>query len=201
MVRKIKSKSYRLDKLAKQEKKPIIEDEFEDLEEFNDEFITLDMYDEEFQENKDDRYSFEVQHLSREECILPTYSKKEIYDKKLTIRIGETEEKIIDYLKYQKGLNISVLLRDYILSLGKEIADENFLNSYNEQVREYNQVLKYIEKCQEYRKKLKNLRGANEFTANILTKQRDLMKFKIKNLKSKAKKINYQLEKMEKVLE
>lgn len=201
MVRKIKNKSYRLDKLAKQEKEKIIEDEYEDLEDFNDEFITLDMYDEEFQENKEDKYSFEVQHLSREECSLPSYSKKEIYDKKLTIRIGETEEKIIDYLKYQKGLNISELLRDYILSLGKDIADENFVNGYNEQVREYNQVLEYISRCQRYRERIKNLRGANEFTANILTKQRELLKFKIKNLKSKAKKINYQLEKMEKILE
>lgn len=201
MVRKIKNKSYRLDKLAKQEKEKIIEDEYEDLEDFNDEFITLDMYDEEFQENKEDKYSFEVQHLSREECSLPSYSKKEIYDKKLTIRIGETEEKIIDYLKYQKGLNISELLRDYILSLGKDIADENFVNGYNEQVREYNQVLEYISRCQRYRERIKNLRGANEFTANILTKQRELLKFKIKNLKSKAKKINFQLEKMDKILE
>lgn len=201
MVRKIKSKSYRLDKLAKQEKKRIIEDEFEDLEEFNAEFITLDMYNEEFQENKEDKYSFEVQHLSREECSLPSYSKKENYDKKLTIRIGETEEKIIEYLKYQKGLNISELLRNHILSLGKDIADENFVNGYNEQVREYNQVLEYISRCQRYRERIKNLRGANEFTANILTKQRELLKFKIKNLKSKAKKINYQLEKMGKILE
>lgn len=201
MVRKIKSKSYRLDKLAKQEKIKVIEDEFEDLGEFNEEFITLDMYDEEYQENKDDKYSFEVQRLSREECTLPTYSKKEFYDKKLTIRIGETEEKIIDYLKYQKGLNISELVRDYILSLGKEIADENFVNSYNEQVEEYNQVLEYISRCQRYRERIKNLRGANEYSANILTKQRDLLKYKIKNLKSKAKKLNYQMQKMEKVLE
>lgn len=201
MVRKIKSKSYRLDKLAKQDKKPIIEDEFEDLEDFNDEFITLDMYDEEFQKNKYDKYSFDIEHLSREECSLPTYSKKEIYDKKLTIRIGETEEKIIDYLKYQKGLNISVLLRDYILSLGKEIADENFVNGYNKLVEKYNQTLEYIARSQAYRLKLKKLRGANEYTANILTKQRDYLRFRIRKLKSKAKKLDSQMQKMEKILE
>lgn len=201
MVRKIKNKSYRLDKLAKQDKKPIIEDEFEDLDEFNEEFITLEVDEEEFQENKDDKYRFEVQHLSREECKLPTYEKQEKYEKKLTIRIGETEEKIVEYLKIHKGLNISKILRDYILSLGKDIADEDFVNGYNKLVADYNKTLSYIERSQKYRNKIRKLRGANEYTANILTKQRELLKFKIKNLKSKAKKLNYQLGKMEKILE
>lgn len=201
MVRKIKSKSYRLDKLAKQEKEKIIEDEFEDLEDFNDEFITLEAIDEEFQENKYDKYSFEVQHLSREECSLPSYNKEEFYDKKLTIRIGETEEKIVEYLKAYKGLNISKLLRDYILSLGKEIADENFVENYNKLVEKYNQTLEYIARSQAYRLKLKKLRGANEYTANILTKQRDYLKFRIRKLKSKAKKLEAQMQKMEKILE
>lgn len=201
MVRKIKSKSYRLDELAKQEKKAIIEDEFEDLEEFNDEFITLETNDEEFQEHKGGKYSFNIEHLSLEKCQLPNYEKKEFYDKKLTIRIGETEEKIIEYLKIHKGLNISSILRDYILSLGKEIADENFVERYNHLVEKYNQTIEFIARSQSHRVKLKRLRGANEYTANVLTKQRDYLKFKIRNLKSKAKKIKEQMEKMEKILD
>lgn len=51
-----------------------------------------------------------------------------------------------------------------------------------------------------YIKKLKRFRGVNSYTANLLARQRDLLKFKIKNLKSKAKKINYQLKKMEEIL-
>lgn len=171
------------------------------MEEFNEEFITLESNDEEFQENKEGKYSFDIEHLSLEKCKLPTYEKKEFYDKKLTIRIGETEEKIIEYLKIHRGLNISSILRDYILSLGKEIADENFVERYNHLVEEYNQTLEFIARSQAHRVKLKRLRGANEYTANILTKQRDYLKFKIRNLKSKAKKIKEQMEKMEKILE
>lgn len=201
MVRKLKNMKNMLDYLARQEKTKIIEDKFEDFEEFNDEYILLEEGYDPLDEEEREKYGFYVEHLRREDCKLPTYEKKELYDKKLTIRIGETEEKIIEYLKIYKGLNISELVRNYILSLGKEIADESFLEKYNKFVEEYNRTLEYIARCQKSRNKLIKLRGANEYTANILTKQRDLLKLKIKVLKSKAKKLNYQLEKMEKILD
>lgn len=201
MVRKLKNMKNMLDNLARQEKTKIIEDKFEDLEEFKDEYILLEEGYNPLDEEEREKYGFYVEHLRREDYKLPTYEKKELYDKKLTIRIGETEEKIIEYLKIYKGLNISELVRNYILSLGKEIADESFLEKYNKFVEEYNRTLEYIARCQKSRNKLKKLRGANEYTANILTKQRDLLKLKIKILKSKAKKLNYQLEKMEKILD
>ncbi len=211
MVRKIKkskkNKDYLLKELSRQEKDHI--DEYEEVEDIDEElaeleyetaYMTIDFDSEEYIKNSDTKYRFYIDRLTREEIRLPNFSKIENYDKKLTVRIGETEEKIINYLKKEKKENISELLRAYIRSLGKDLVDEKYLEAYNKLREEYNRTLVFIGRSQKHRNKLKKFRGVNSYTANLLARQRDLLKFKIKNLKSKAKKINSQLQKMEEIL-
>lgn len=211
MVRKIKkdkkNKDYLLKELSRQEQDYI--DEYEEVENIDEEladleyetaYMTIDFDSEEYINNAETKYKFYIDRLTREEITLPSFSKIEKYDKKLTVRIGETEEKILNYLQQEKGENISELLRKYIRSLGKDLVDEKYIKNYNKLREEYNKTLVFIGRSQNYRKKLKRFRGVNSYTANLLARQRDLLKFKIKNLKSKAKKINYQLKKMEEIL-
>lgn len=196
MVRKLKNKEESKEKpLTNQVKDMVREDE--NLE---NKFIVLGVDDEEFQENKMGKYNFHIEHLTKEECNLPSFPKIENYEKKITIRIGELEEAIINYLKTEKGKNISELVRDYIRSLGSCLVDDNYREDYNTIAEEYNQTLDLIVVCQEERNEFKKLRGGNEYTANRLTQQRDFLKYKIQNLQSKAKKLNDQLEKMKKLL-
>lgn len=199
---------YKLNKLTSIAKKESQIDEnqeltdFSDIQDFEDLYVVIDIKnDEEARADyKAGKFNFYVEQLLKSEVNQPKIKKFEYYDKSFLLRIGDTEQKIINYLKNEKGQNISQLIREYILSLGKEIANDEFIASYNKLVEEYNTNLKYIKNYQEYRKKIEGLRGVNKKSAVILATRRTYIAYKIKYLKSKVKKQLEQLQKMENIL-